>query len=248
MTKPKLQPDQQTGTTAPAAESAPVGAQGTPDATPAPEPAAPQPEPVEPVEAVEPVPAEPTDGTPPATTPLVVCAYPGTEQVVEEVWRRNCDTPIQLMPIDTGTDIREILEECIADDRIADDFVLVPANTIPCSKVMLEELRVPLVYIDGQQREQHNHRLPMPFRKESLVEFLAVDGSSGEAFAKGYAERYRTRPVQVSYVFGNYVTPVLRPNPCENVVLEAFVKRKFVTANPAGFAAIESIIRSALLK
>lgn len=156
--------------------------------------------------------------------------------------------PIHLMPVDTGTDIREILVECIADDRIADEFVLIPSNTIPCSKVTLEELRVPLVYIDSRQQEQHNHRLPMPFRKESLVEFLAEEVTTGEAFAKGYAERYRTRPVQVSYAFGNYVTPVLRPNPCENVVLEAFIKRKFVTANPAGFAAIESIIRSALLK
>ncbi len=237
----------QTGAPAPAADLAAVNAQGASDATPAPEPAAPQPESVEPVEAVEPVPAEPTDGTPPATTPLVVCAYQGTEQLVEEVWRRNCDTPIQLMPVDAGTDIRDILEECIADDRIADEFVLVPANTIPCSKVTLEELHVPVVYIDSQQQEQHNHRLPMPFRKESLVEFLAETVTTGEAFAKGYAERYRTRPVQVGYTFGNYVTPVLRPNPCENVVLEAFIKRKFVAANPAGFAAIESIIRSALL-
>lgn len=151
------------------------------------------------------------------------------------------------MPVDALTDIREILEECIADARIADEFVLIPANTIPCAAVTLEELRVPLVYIDSRQREQHDHRLPMPFRKESLVAFLASDDSTGEAFAKGYAERYRTRPVQVSFAFGNYVTPVLRPNPCENVVLEAFVKRKFVTANPAGFAAIESIIRSTLL-
>lgn len=240
MTTPKQQPNQQTGTTAPAADFAPVGAQGAPDTTSAPEPVAPQPEPVDP--------AEPTDSTPPATTPLVVCAYPGTEHLVEEVWRKNCDTPIQLMPVDADTDLREILESCIADERIADEFVLVPANTIPCSKVMQAELMVPLVYIDSRQREQHNHRLPMPFQKESLVKFLAENGSTGEAFAKGYAEQYRTRPMQVSYAFGNYVTPVLRPNPCENVVLEAFIKRKFVTANPVGFAAIESIIRSTLLK
>lgn len=249
MTKPKNQSDQQTVTPAPAADPATVGTQRVPDAsTLAPEPtehpndAAPQSEPV------NPVPVEQTGSTPPATTPLVVCAYPGTEQLVEDVWFRNGPTPFQLMPVDVETDLREILEACIADERIADEFVLVPANTIPCSKVTLKELVVPLVYIDGRQREQHNHRLPMHFHKESLVEYLTESNTTGEAFAKGYTERYRTRPVQVSFAFGNYVTPVLRPNPCENVVLEAFIKRKFVIANPTGFAAIESIIRSTLLK
>lgn len=178
---------------------------------------------------------------------LVVCAFPGTEELMDEVWHQNCDTPFAVKTIE-DMDIRTILESCIADGGIADNFVLIPANTIPCSMVSFPELMMPVVYIDNRNEEHYNHSLPMFFEKEKLVEYLGANDTTGELFIKTYVERFRNRPIRVGYQFGNYVTPVLRPNPCENKVLEAFVKRKFVTANPLGFAAIEHIIRSTLLK
>ncbi|WP_418671878.1 hypothetical protein [Alistipes putredinis] len=237
-------PTNQVGATAPTADSAVPTS--TPTAAPAPE---------NPVAATSDgqSPAEPAEVNSPAAAPdpravLVVCAYPGTEALMEAVWNRLCDEPLLLMPVDKNTDIREVLETCIADERVDDTFILVPANTIPCSKIAVSEMTIPIVYIDKRRKEQYNHRLPMSFGKKQLVTHLAATDATGEEFIRGYVERFCTRPVQVSFAFGNYVTPVLRPNPCEHIVLEGLIRRKFIAASPEGFAAIEEIIRGNLLK
>ena len=228
MVRKMMNPNNQAGAVAPAAESA-VSASS------------------------EHSPMEPIEVDPPAANlhphaPLVVCAYPGTEALMEAIWNRHCDDPLLLMPVNPDTDIREVLETCIADERINDTFVLVPANTIPCSKITVLEMTVPLVYVDNQRKEHYNYRLPMFFNKELLVTHLAATDVTGEALIRGYVEKFCTRPVQVSFAFGNYITPVLRPNPCEHVVLEGLIRRKFIVASPEGFAAIEEIIRGNLLK
>ena len=54
--------------------------------------------------------------------------------------------------------------------------------------------------------------------------------------------------MEVSFSFGNFITPVLRANPCENVVIEAFLRKFFVAASPEGFAAIAALAEKFLLK
>ena len=88
----------------------------------------------------------------------------------------------------------------------------------------------------------------MAFSKGDLAEYLPCTEDEGESLVKGYVSKYRTRPVRVGYTFGNFVTPVLRANPCENIVLEGFLRRKFIAASPEGFSAIETMIRDHLLK
>ncbi len=43
------------------------------------------------------------------------------------------------------------------------------------------------------------------------------------------------------------MTPVYRANPCENLVIEAFVRKKFVTASPEGYKAIARLVDQYLL-
>lgn len=51
---------------------------------------------------------------------------------------------------------------------------------------------------------------------------------------RGYAKEYRrgVRATEVSHDFGNFVTLVLRSNPCENVVIAGLCQRKFIAHLP----------------
>ena len=68
----------------------------------------------------------------------------------------------------------------------------------------------------------------------------------GEALAAKFNESCRT--MEVSFGFGNFITPVLRGTPCEHVVIEAFVRKFFVSASEVGFKAIEPLIKQLILK
>lgn len=178
---------------------------------------------------------------------LVICADSSSADIVKAVWDKHCNID-NVVVISPELSIRELLEDCIADNKIAQKFVLIPANTIPCSQISFEELQMPVVYIGKDNKEQFNHHLPMYFDKVKLVEYLTDTEDNGEAFVKGYVDRYCSRPMQVGFRFGNYVTPVMRGNPCENIVIEGLLKRKFITASEEGFAAIKNLINHTLLK
>ena len=180
---------------------------------------------------------------------LVVCAYSGTEDLLRQIWQKHCPaTEILVMPVAENYSVREAIEECLATAAVAEQFVFVPANAFPCAPVNFAELCVPVVYVNKAGHEQYDHRLPILFDKTNLVEYLAASNDEGETFIRSYMQRYATRPVQVGFSFGNYVMPVLRGNPCENVVLEGLLRRKFITASPTGFAAISGLVTQTLLK
>ena len=183
------------------------------------------------------------------TVQLVVCAYSGTEDLLRQIWQKHCPaTEILIMSVAEDYSVREAIEECLATATVAEQFVFVPANAFPCAPIKFTELCVPVVYVNKAGQEQYDHRLPILFDKANLVEYLATSDDEGEAFIRGYMPRYATRPVQVGFSFGNYVMPVLRGNPCENVVLEGLLRRKFITASPTGFAAISGLVTQTLLK
>lgn len=152
------------------------------------------------------------------------------------------------MSVSENYSVREAIEECLANAAIAEQFVFIPANAFPCAPIKFAELCVPVVYVNKAGQEQYDHRLPILFDKANLVEYLAASDDEGETFIRGYMQRYATRPVHVGFSFGNYVMPVLRGSPCENVVLEGLLRRKFITASSTGFAAISGLITKMLLK
>ena len=181
-------------------------------------------------------------------TPIVVCAYAGTEDIMRKVWGKYCSKPFTVLTAQPCDEFSHLLTLAIADNTVADEFVMVMPNTIPCSEVSAE-LYLPTVLVDANGKAHYNHRLPMVIRKESAVEMLGECApiKSQEDFIKAYAEKHWGRPVQVSLHFGNYVTTVLRGTPCMNAVAEGLVRRKFVSANDVGFAAIEKLIEQVLL-
>lgn len=180
-------------------------------------------------------------------TSLVVCAYEGTDNQMLEVWEKMTGQKPVILSVKTDTDIRDILAEVIADNSVSDDFILVPANCVPCAPVSMEELATPLVFVDTQGNRVFAERLPKQFSKDKLVEALPDGDSTPEEFLKGYFKRNLHRPVEAGFRFGNIVTPVYRANPCEHIVIEAFVRKKFVIATPQGYAAISHLIDQYLL-
>lgn len=185
---------------------------------------------------------------------VVVCAYAGTEDLVRKAWEQMSDEPFVIFSVNDGDDdVRMIATHIIAAADVEDNFVLVMPNTVPCSRISKAELMLPVVYVDKAGKEHYSHRLPMVFSKSNLVELYnspdySADEESDEQFMRDYAERFYTRPVQVSHNFGNYVTLVMRGDPCNAVVAEGIRRRKFICANAVGFNAIKTFIEALLAK
>ena len=183
---------------------------------------------------------------------IIVCTYPGDEEVVEAVWRKMLRSGnLLIRTVDADEQITAMLADLVADENVADAFTLIPATIIPCATIEANELSIPFVYVNAANERDFAGRVPMTFCKNDIIQMFAED-PAGEmddaAFLKAYMGKFRTRPVEVGFRFGNFITPVLRSNPCENVVIEAFVRKKFVSANEDGFKAISSLVRNTLLK
>ncbi len=179
---------------------------------------------------------------------IAVLAYPGTEEQMSRVWGRMTELPFKIVPFADGESLQVKLAELVADGNIADDFVLVPANVLPCKPVDLDELSVPYVYTTAYGERKYDSRVPMKFSKASLVEHLAGAAEmDDEAFLHTYFDTYRHYPVEVGFSYGNFITPVLRGNPCESVVMEALVRKRFISASQEGYKAISSLIENTLL-
>ena len=188
----------------------------------------------------------PADSEAPAEkTVVVILAYPGTEDTMKAVWDKFHDGSHKV--VTAASSLKEDLLEALKDDSIADKFILVPANLIPCCKVS-QVLELRYVYVDRNGAKSHYCRLPLQMDKEQIVDILSsVDADiTNEALAAKFNENCRT--MEVSFGFGNFITPVLRGTPCEHVVIEAFVRKFFVSASEVGFKAIEPLIKQLILK
>ena len=108
-------------------------------------------------------------------------------------------------------------------------------------------MATPLLFLDVQGNKVYSERLPKPFSKEKLVDALPSQDQTAEEFLKDYFKKNLHRPIEAGFRFGNIVTPVYRANPCEHLVIEAFVRKKFVFATPQGYAAITHLIDQYLL-
>lgn len=192
---------------------------------------------------------------------VVVMCHPGTLDLMKRIWEERLQNT-QLIFIeldDPEEDLLDQLGRALAHENITPGFVLAPANLIPCSEITLDDLMIPVVYVTKTGQKVYNAVVPMTFdveKAQELIEEMAIaDTYSAEEFvklnedfARAYAERHRTRALEVGISFGNYVSPVTRGTPCGNKVIEALMRKKFLSANKVGFEAIESEIIMTLKK
>lgn len=185
---------------------------------------------------------------------IVVGAWSGSEALVERAWKSRIfsmsgkETVIRTLPVDEGAPVSDTIAGLIADNGIPDRFVYVPPVCIPCSKVAFEELLTPYVYKDVKGVRHHANRLPVYIDKDVFASVLGKSSApeDSDALMAEYFKASGVRPVEVSFKEGNFVTPVLVGTPCEHVVLEALVRKKYIVVNPVGLAAIEPLIKKAL--
>lgn len=178
---------------------------------------------------------------------IVVCAYPGSEELLSKVWEKMCSgVSVKVLTADGDEPIADIAQEIILDETISDDFILVPAAVMPCAPVSFEELHLPVVYVDNKG-VRHYGRMPMAANKDKLVEIMSADDFNPETLAEVLVKA-NGRPVEVSSKEGNFVTAVLRGNPCEHVVMEALVRKKYLFASASGLTAITPLLNDTLLK
>lgn len=174
---------------------------------------------------------------------IVVAAYPGTEELMERVWKKFLnDSPFMVVTQNTD-DLMTALVKLTDNAHIDDDFVLIPSNTFPTAPISRRELYTPMVCVDKAGKQHFDHRLPHHFTKAFIREY--IDGHSfptADELCKLQLEAFGPRPVEAAFAFGNYICPVLRGNPCEHLVLEAFLRKKYVACSKEGFKAIEDLV------
>lgn len=192
---------------------------------------------------------------------VVVMCHPGTLDLMKRIWEERLQNT-QLIFIelnDPKEDLLDQLGRALVHEDITPGFVLAPANLIPCSEITLDDLMIPVVYVTKNGQKIYNAVVPMTFdveKAQKLIEEMVIaDTYSAEEFvklnedfARAYAERHRTRALEVGISFGNYISPVTRGTPCGNKVIEALMRKKFLSANKVGFEAIESEIIMTLKK
>lgn len=218
--------------------------------------------------AAESAAADPSQNIPPIEMPegsycpaVVVMCHPGTLDLMKRIWEERLQNT-QLIFIelnDPKEDLLDQLGRALVHEDITPGFVLAPANLIPCSEITLDDLMIPVVYVTKNGQKIYNAVVPMTFdveKAQKLIEEMVIaDTYSAEEFvrlnedfARAYAERHRTRALEVGISFGNYISPVTRGTPCGNKVIEALMRKKFLSANKVGFEAIESEIIMTLKK
>ena len=190
---------------------------------------------------------------------VVVMCHPGTLDLMKRIWEERLQNA-QLIFIELDDPKEGLLDQlgrALAHENITPGFVLAPANLIPCSEITLDDLMIPVVYVTKDGKRVYDAVVPMTFdveKAQELIEEMAIaDTYSEEEFAKlnedfarAYAERHRTRALEVGISFGNYISPVTRGTPCGNKVIEALMRKKFLSANKVGFDAITSEITMTL--
>ncbi|MBQ9660710.1 MAG: hypothetical protein IJV37_05540 [Bacteroidales bacterium] len=178
---------------------------------------------------------------------LIVLAHPGTEDLVKQIWEKFYDLPFKIIPFQKTDTLVSLLESVMAMEDVDRYFAVIPANLVPCAPVRWSELQVPRADDLGHEKIVFWGRVPVRFDKEVLVDFLPYYGTnSDEEFVKFYVTE-RARPELVSHLYGNFYTKVLRANPCESVVIEGLMRRRFIYANAAGWDAIRDLLIQALL-
>ena len=193
--------------------------------------------------------AEETGDLAPEPLHLVVLAHPGTEGMMRRIWEKFYDLPFRVIPFQEHDSLISVLEDVMAMDDVDRVFAVVPANLVPLAPVRWSDLQLPRVDCLKPDNFLYWGRVPVCFDKEQLVDNLPeCDDLEDESFVRAYVKTfYAGRPEQVSHSFGNYFTKVLRGTPCESIVIEGLMHKRFLYANAIGWTAIADLIQKALL-
>lgn len=177
---------------------------------------------------------------------VIVLAHPGTEMLVKRIWEKHLLHPVDVLTFPEEASLKELLADIIAAPEFEDKFVLIPANLVPVAPVSLEDLMVARVDVNKDQKRFWG-RVPVFFSKDALVDFLPENEELDDNdFVQEFLKAANVRPAEVAHSFGNFYTKVLRGNPCENVVIEALVRKRFLYANPVGWSAITGLLEKTL--
>lgn len=180
-------------------------------------------------------------------TSLIVLAYPGTEQLMKRIWEKHFQGTVNVLSFpEEEVSLKELLEDVMVSPEFGDTVVIVPANLTPVTTVTINDLMVARVDIDKDQKRFWG-RVPVTFKKGDLVDFLPENEElSEDEFVMKYLKENGVRPIEVAHSFGNFYSKVLRGNPCENSVIEAIVRKRFIYANQAGWNAIAGLLEKTL--
>lgn len=185
------------------------------------------------------------EGYPGINPVVVVAAYPGTKDLLRALWQKAVPEYCTLVLVDDAPFAKQF-PALIADSSIPDEFVFVPANCAPVAPVDFADLAQLKVYVRKDGSRHYAERLPMLLNKVALVELCGTmrDDADDETLVADYVKEYRrgVRATEVSHDFGNFVTLVLRSNPCENVVIAGLCQRKFIATSTEGWNAISPIL------
>lgn len=178
---------------------------------------------------------------------LVIMAFPGTEELMQKLWERALGDDLGnlslLVRTADGCNLSQQAAQLLADDEVAEEFILVPANTFPTRHIERAELRIPVVYVRKDGVQEFDHRLPKLMTKELVTEILSQGVEDPETFAASVINAPGSLPLQVGMSFGNYITQVLRGDPCQNMIIEALIGKKYIAANEAGWPAVEEVAK-----
>lgn len=174
---------------------------------------------------------------------VAVLAFAGTEEKMKRIWETMYRDGDVVVMQDPGS-LQAVLEEAMALDRVSRRFVLVPANLVPTHPLSFAELSLPFVEERADRSRRHWGCVPVTFEKDRLVEFLpgTVGDEDDEQLAKAYSRAADIRPWLVGHGFGNFMSKVMRGNPCEHLLIEAWLTKRFVYASEGGWPPVERII------
>ncbi len=186
---------------------------------------------------------------------VVIGVFTGTLQTVKKAFEALAEQ-VNVVYIESPSedidisDLTTLSALALSRDDIPDTFVLIPPGTIQCGDPDIASLQLATVYITKAAERQYYSRLPMVMNKQLVMELLQREDiteaeNPNEEFSKAVIAYMAERPVEVSFSFGNYITPVLRANPCEHIVIEALLKKKFITSTEEGFKAIIPLLDKA---
>ena len=195
----------------------------------------------------------PTPAEFPEVVTIAVCGTTESLTTSEKIWRRQAaDATIHTVCID-GKTFPEVIDTLMADDRIPDTFVLVPAYCFPTHPLTLADL---IAYRVRRMRQSAASDametvawtgLPMLIQSDAVLETLKRLGDTytEEEFVAAYnAVVYPDNiPDEIGMTFGNAVAYVTKQPSCMARFAEMLVRKKFICANEVGFPFIKEQLK-----
>lgn len=178
-------------------------------------------------------------------TTIVVCGTEKAIKLLEKGWNRVAEPAnIICMGVD-NTPFDRIMASIMADERVPDKFVFVPANCFPTHNVTLGDLITPRVRVLTDGTQTPLTRLPMLLESDFILQTLEALKSEKEVTEEMFFETYnkvaypKVLIEQITMSSGNLVGYVTNPNPCMAKVAEALIRKKFICTNAEGFTPIQ---------